>query len=84
VEGVLTPDQKLISTIRVGDMNRMKEDGLVTGGMIPKLDCCAEALARGVGKAHIIDGRQPHALLLEIFTEKGVGTQIIYGEEDES
>ena len=54
----------------------MITDGVISGGMIPKLRCCASALDSGVNKAHIIDGRQEHALLLEIFTHKGIGTEI--------
>ena len=52
-------------------------DGTIQGGMIPKLKCCTEALRGGVRKAHIIDGRKEHAILLEIFTTSGVGTEII-------
>jgi acetylglutamate kinase len=55
----------------------MIEEGAVKGGMIPKIKCCLEALEEGVGKAHILDGRVPHAVLLEIFTDRGVGTEIV-------
>ena len=51
--------------------------GIVAGGMIPKLNCCVRSLAQGVGAAHIIDGRIPHALLLEIFTDEGIGSMIV-------
>ena len=52
------------------------EDGTVSGGMMPKIKCCLDSLATGVLQAHIIDGRVPHAVLLEIFTDEGVGTLI--------
>jgi acetylglutamate kinase len=52
------------------------ENGTVTGGMIPKVTCCVEALKEGAGKAHIIDGRVEHAILLEMFTDVGIGTEI--------
>ena len=81
VAGVLDQNKELISSIRMGDIDRLKDEGVITGGMLPKLDCCAQALARGVGKAHIIDGRKPHALLLELFTDEGIGTQVLGGEE---
>ena len=54
----------------------LKEEGTLQGGMIPKVECCLQALAAGVERAHIIDGRVPNALLLEIFTDSGVGTII--------
>ncbi|MHC4886551.1 MAG: acetylglutamate kinase, partial [Planctomycetota bacterium] len=54
------------------------QDGIIAGGMIPKVEACIEALKGGVGKAHIVSGYQPHALLLEIFTTKGVGTEIVH------
>ena len=53
------------------------EDGTISGGMIPKVNCCLEALKGGVAKTHIIDGRQPHAVLLEVFTKEGIGTEIV-------
>jgi acetylglutamate kinase len=55
----------------------MIENGAISGGMIPKIKCCLEALEGGVTKAHILDGRVPHAVLLEIFTDSGVGTEIV-------
>jgi acetylglutamate kinase len=51
-------------------------DGTISGGMIPKVNCCVDAIGEGVSKTHIIDGRMEHACLLEIFTDKGVGTAI--------
>ena len=70
----------LISSIAVGQIDTLRRDGIIGGGMLPKLDSCAEAIRTGVGKVHLIDGRMPHSLLLEIFTKKGVGTEIISDE----
>jgi acetylglutamate kinase len=66
----------LISTIRVQELDRMLADGSLEGGMIPKIESCVHAVKAGVNKAHILDGRAPHALLLEIFTNKGIGTEV--------
>jgi len=70
----------LLATLRVSSVEKLKADGVVGGGMLPKLDSCVEALRAGVGKVHLIDGRMPHSLLLEIFTKQGVGTEIIADE----
>lgn len=72
--------ESLLTTLRVGSVNRLKESGVVGGGMLPKLDSCVEAIEAGVGKVHLVDGRMPHSLLLEIFTKQGVGTEIIADE----
>lgn len=74
--GVLDKDTKLIPKISVAQMHRLIDDASITGGMIPKVVCCAEALNDGVKKAHIIDGRMEHSILLEIFTDIGIGTEI--------
>jgi acetylglutamate kinase len=66
----------LISTIRVEELDRMLANGSLEGGMIPKIESCVQAVKAGVNKAHILDGRAPHALLLEIFTNKGIGTEV--------
>ncbi|MBW1788578.1 MAG: acetylglutamate kinase [Deltaproteobacteria bacterium] len=76
-EGVLDKDGGLISTIKGGEVDALITDGTIQGGMIPKINCCLDALAGGVRKAHIIDGRKEHAILLEILTTAGVGTEII-------
>ena len=76
-EGVLDDHGGLISTLKVDDVPATVEKGTIRGGMIPKVRCCVEALAGGVRKAHIIDGRKEHAILLEIFSKGGVGTQIV-------
>jgi len=74
--GVLDKDKQLIPKISVAQMHRLIDDASITGGMIPKVVCCAEALNDGVKKAHIIDGRMEHSILLEIFTDIGIGTEI--------
>ena len=77
-DGVKDGDGNLISTLRRGEAKSLTENGTITGGMIPKVQCCMEALAGGVQKAHIIDGREQHAILLELFTERGIGTEIVH------
>ncbi|MCC6273214.1 MAG: acetylglutamate kinase [Deltaproteobacteria bacterium] len=74
VEGVKDAKGKLISELSVSKATKLIDEGVIQGGMIPKVSCCVRALASGVRSAHIIDGRQTHAVLLEIFTDKGVGT----------
>lgn len=76
VEGVLDGDGQLLSAISPAEVHRLIETGVVSGGMIPKLETCLSALENGVGAAHILDGRLSHVLLLETFTEAGVGTKI--------
>jgi acetylglutamate kinase len=76
VEGVLDGEKKLISTMNAEMAGRYLKEGAISGGMIPKVNCCLQALQEGVKKTHIIDGRVKHAILLEIFTDEGVGTQI--------
>ena len=66
----------LISTLRLGDVQKLKDDGVISGGMLPKIDSCVEAIEAGVQRVHLVDGRMPHSLLLEIFTKQGVGTEI--------
>lgn len=78
VQGVLDKDNNRISTVRVGDMDRLVSEGVITGGMIPKVKCGIDAVEGGVKKAHIIDGRLKHSVLLEMFTDTGIGTQILY------
>lgn len=77
VDGVKDKAGNRISTIRPEDAESMKKDGTLTGGMIPKIDCAVDAVKAGVSKAHIIDGRIKHSILLEIFTDSGVGTQVL-------
>jgi acetylglutamate kinase len=77
VEGVRSKKGGLMSTLKISQARRLIEDGVVAAGMIPKVRCCIDALEGGVGKTHIIDGRVKHAVLLEIFTEAGVGTEVV-------
>lgn len=80
VKGILkdfTDESTLISSVRVDEVQALIDKKIVSGGMIPKVRCCMTALQGGVKKAHIIDGRIPHALLLEIFTDQGIGTEMV-------
>ena len=78
-EGVQRKNKKLISELTRKEANKLIKSGIIHGGMLPKVTCCLDALKLGVRKTHIIDGRVKHALLLELLTEEGVGTQIIPG-----
>lgn len=75
--GVLNSDKELLTTLTSKDVKKLKADGTIHGGMVPKVDACLEAINGGVNKAHIIDGRLEHSILLELFTSEGVGTQIL-------
>jgi acetylglutamate kinase len=77
VSGVLDREGQLVSSLSRYQAVTMIENGAISGGMIPKIKCCLEAMEEGVTKAHILDGRVPHAVLLEIFTDSGVGTEIV-------
>ena len=76
VSGVLDKEKNLVPDLTVAAIRRMMADGTITGGMIPKLETCVHAVENGVDAAVILDGRVPHALLLEIFTERGIGTLV--------
>ena len=76
VPGVLGPDKQVIKELSRADAQRLIDDGVITGGMIPKVETCFEALDRGVEAAVILNGKVPHAVLLELFTEHGAGTLI--------
>ncbi len=80
VEGVLGKGDKLLSSLTAKRAQALMREGYITGGMIPKIRCCLDALREGVNKAHIVDGRVTHTLLLEIFTDVGIGTQIVKGK----
>ena len=67
----------LIRKLKLPEARQLIQDGIVAGGMTPKTECCIRALAQGVAAAHIIDGRVPHALLLEVFTDAGIGTMVV-------
>lgn len=77
INGVKDKSGNLLKSISVSDLHRLIEEDAITGGMIPKVVCCADALRDGIKKAHIIDGRMEHAVLLEIFTDVGIGTEIV-------
>lgn len=70
----------LLTHLSIQDARRLIDEGVVSGGMIPKVNCCVRSLAQGVRAAHIIDGRHPHSLLLEIFTDTGIGSMIVGSE----
>jgi len=74
VTGVLDADKQLCSSFTAEKAREWMADGVISGGMIPKVNCCLDAVESGVGRAHIIDGRVPHAVILEMFTDEGVGT----------
>lgn len=73
----LSDTASLMPTIRMREIDPLIEEGLIGGGMLPKVEACTTALMGGVYKTHIIDGRIPHSLLLEVFTEGGIGTEIV-------
>ena len=70
----VTDEESLISVVNVSEVPMLKREGIIKGGMIPKIDCCVEAVRSGVNRAHIIDGRIEHSILLELFSDEGVGT----------
>ncbi len=69
----------LISTLKISEVDGLKQEGVIAKGMVPKITGAIRALQEGVHRVHFIDGRMPHSLLLEIFTDKGVGTEIVHG-----
>ncbi len=77
VTGILDKDKNLISRLTRRDAAQAIEDGTISGGMIPKLGCCLEALEQGVEKTHILDGRLENSILLELFTDSGIGTEVV-------
>lgn len=77
VEGVLDKEGNLLSSLSIKEARDFIETGVIDGGMIPKIECCMEALLRGVKTVHIVNGCLPHAMLLEIFTDSGVGTMVV-------
>lgn len=70
-------ESTLIPMVGVSEVPYLKKEGIISGGMIPKIDCCVEAVRRGVKKANIIDGRVPHSILIELLTNEGLGTMIV-------
>jgi acetylglutamate kinase len=73
----LADPSSLIPSVKPADLAKLRKQGIIDKGMLPKMEACLAALKAGVGKVHIIDGRVPHALLLEIFTDSGIGTEIV-------
>jgi acetylglutamate kinase len=73
----MNDEESLISTIKISQIPSLIKKGYIKGGMLPKIEACKKAIEKGVEKAHIIDGRILHSLLLELFTDKGIGTQVI-------
>ena len=67
-------ESTLIPVVNVSEVPSLKKEGIISGGMIPKIECCVEAVRRGVKRAHIIDGRIPHSILIEMFSDEGIGT----------
>lgn len=70
-------ESSLVSVVNVSDVGSLKREGIISGGMIPKIDCCVEAVRRGVHRTHIIDGRIPHSILIEMLTHEGIGTMFL-------
>lgn len=80
VEGIFedySNKDSLISELKVGNVDEFISRGVISGGMIPKVECCVQAINNGVATTHILDGRIPHSILLEIFTDKGIGTMVV-------
>lgn len=77
VPGLMDRKGRVLSTLKKARINSLVKNGTISGGMLPKVNSCLEAISAGVNKTHIVDGRIPHCLLLEIFTKEGVGTEII-------
>ena len=69
--------KSLISQISVSEAPQLMREGIISGGMIPKVSCCIEAIRRGVKKVFIIDGRIPHSMLIEVLTDEGIGTMFV-------
>jgi len=76
-EGILDDKGRIVSSANEKKIKKFIKKGVISGGMLPKVKCCLDAIDKGVQKVHIIDGRIKHALLLEIFTREGVGTEIV-------
>ena len=83
IEGVKNKSGELITNIDVGEVQGLIDNETIVGGMIPKVTCCLDAVLAGVRKAHIVDGRIEHACLLEIFTDKGIGTEVAKFKEEQ-
>jgi acetylglutamate kinase len=80
--GILDADQATLSSLNKADVEALIADGTISEGMLPKVECALNAVSSGVNSVTIVDGRVPHALLLEVFTDSGVGTQILSAQSD--
>ena len=77
IQGLLqdkNDEKTLIPVVNVSEVPALRKQGTISGGMIPKIDCCVDAIRRGVKRAHIIDGRTPHSILIEMLSDEGIGT----------
>lgn len=86
VPGVLKnpeDEDSIMTNIHISDVPKLEEDGIITGGMIPKVECCVDCVRQGVKKTVIIDGRVPHACLIEILSDEGIGSMIVGDDYDE-
>jgi acetylglutamate kinase len=70
-------ESTLIPIVRMSDVPMLKKKGIISGGMIPKVECCVEAVRWGVKRSHILDGRIPHSILIEMLSDQGVGTMML-------
>ncbi|MCB1803134.1 MAG: acetylglutamate kinase, partial [Gammaproteobacteria bacterium] len=75
-QGLLDKNNQLLTGLTIERVDELIEDGTITGGMLPKIGCAIDAVRAGVNSAHIIDGRVPHAVMVELFTDQGIGTLI--------
>lgn len=76
-------ENTLIPVVTLDEVDTLKEEGVISGGMIPKIDCCVDAVSHGVDRAFIIDGRIPHSILIEMLSEDGVGTMFYWGKKSQ-
>ena len=84
IEGILRDKDdpsSLISKIFIEDAPKLTEEGIISGGMIPKVQCCVDAINWGVRKVFVIDGRVKHSIIIEILTDEGIGTMFVNGED---
>ncbi|MEC8347398.1 MAG: acetylglutamate kinase, partial [Pseudomonadota bacterium] len=80
--GILDADKSTLSSLNKAEVEALIANGTISEGMLPKVDCALDAVSGGVNSVTIVDGRVPHALLLEVFTDSGVGTQILNPQSD--
>ena len=70
-------ESSLIPVVNASEVPKLRREGVISGGMIPKMECCVDAVQRGVSRAHIIDGRTPHSILIELLSDEGIGTMLV-------